>query len=288
MPDPHQHKDPADAARVEAAAEDGRRVDETRVSETLSALRELDVGPEPAQSKGFGTEEAGAAVAAALVSVTSRVSSQHVQDVFRSLLLAQLAATAKADRLAEPAVWYKYHQSTLEQIGWVASQSTVFTAYSPSTVPYTITTVVTDLMESVTTAGEAELVRRTLRSFTGDSSEPAQFVWECPSHAGGKGNFQFALASEGSGGSGLMLRVGRFSFTTRKYVTRLSKERFESDARFQRSLVTLVLDERVHARLREAVAAKLGNRADGMVAGIDLVRLEDADQGRDDVRPGRM
>ncbi|MEU5539826.1 hypothetical protein [Streptomyces sp. NPDC020362] len=281
MPDPWEQESPARAVRIEQAADHEEQVDERKISETLSTLHDLDVGPEPARFKDHGAGEVAAAVAAALVSVTSGVSAQHAQDVFHSLLLAQLAATAQADRFVDPAAWYRHHQSALEQIGWVASQSTAFTEYAPSTVPYTITTVVTDLMEPVVTADEAVLVRRTLRSFT-DSSEPAQFVWECPSHAGGRGNFQFALASEKSGESGLTLRMGRFSFTTRRYVTRLGKELFESDTRFQESLVTLFLNERVHARLREAITVKLGNRAEGMVAGISLEGLEDAGRGRDE------
>ncbi|MFF7971424.1 hypothetical protein [Streptomyces sp. NPDC007905] len=287
MPDPQEQGGLPGAVRVEEAVEEEGRVDERRISETLSTLRDLDVGPEPARFEGHGEGGSAAAVAASIVSVTSGVSAQHAQDVFHSLLLAQLAATAKADRFTDPAGWYKHHQSALEQIGWVTSQSDAFTVYDPSKVPYTITTVVTDLMEPVATADESALVRRTLRSFT-DSSESAQFVWECPSHAGGKGNFQFALASGESDESGVMLRVGRFSFSTKKYVTRLGKELFESDAHFQKSLVTLVLTERVHARLREAIAAKLGNRAEGMVAGISLEGLEDADPERDGARPERM
>ena len=52
------------------------------------------------------------------VTVDGSVSQQHAQDVLQSLLLAQLAATAKVDRHKDPLNWYKTYQSTLEQIGW--------------------------------------------------------------------------------------------------------------------------------------------------------------------------
>lgn len=234
------------------------------------ALREIDIGPEQQLGEVELTGHAtGAAVAGSLIAIDGSVTEQHVRDVLQSVLLAQLAASAKADRHKDPANWYKVHQSTLEQIAWVVSASTSFVRYLPQTSRYTMSTVVTDLYRPKTTQEELSLISRTLSAFVRDQGAPAQFVWECPSHSGGIGNFQFGLVTEGDDNT-VTLKLGRFSFKTPTHVTRLAFEEFDKDAKFLSSYAAMTMNEEVFAQLRSAIAKKLENRFSGSVAQITL------------------
>ena len=234
------------------------------------ALRELDIGPEEpfGQVEFTGGAPTGAAVAGSLIALDGSLTEQHVQDVLQSMLLAQLAANVKADRHKDPLNWYKSYQSTFEQIGWVVSASTNFTRYLPQTSRYTVATVITDLFRRKTLPEELSLVTRTLAGFRRDEAAPAQVVWECPSHAGGIGNFQFGLATEEE--DTVTLRLGRFTFEAPAQVTRLALEEFGSDTKFLNSFVAMTLNEEVFAQLRGSIAQKLESRLGGSVAMVEL------------------
>jgi hypothetical protein len=233
-------------------------------------LRELDIGPDPRLGEAELTNvPAGAVVAGSVVAFAASISQQHGHDVLQSLLLAQLAANAKASRHKDPLNWYKAYQSTFESIGWVAFASTNFTRYIPPVGRYTIAAVIRDVLRTKTTPEEFELVNSTLSAFARDESAPAQFVWECPSHSGGIGNFQVGLATEEDNGT-VTLQLGRFAFETTAQVIRLAFEEFGRDAKFQTSYVAMTLDEEVFARLRTAIEKKLESRFNTSVARIDL------------------
>jgi hypothetical protein len=232
-------------------------------------LRELDIGPDPQSGEVELTgTPIGAVVAGSIVALDGSVSQQHGQDVLQSLLLAQLAANPKASRHKDPLTWYKTYQSTLEETGWVASASTSFTRYLSPVSRYRISSVITDLFRGKTTPEELSLVSRTLSAFMRDQAAPAQFVWECPSHSGGIGNFQFGLATEED--NIVTLQLGRFAFEAPAHVTRLAFEEFGKDTKFLSSYVAMTLNEELFARLRNAIAEKLESRFSGSVAQVEL------------------
>jgi len=211
----------------------------------------------------------GAVVAGSVIAIDNSVTEQHARDVMQSMLLAQLAATAKADRHKDSMNWYRTYQSTLESIAWVTFASTGFNRYLPDASHYTISAVIVDLLRRKTTPEELSLITGTLNAFTRDPVAAAQFIWECPSHSGGIGNFQFGLATEEEDNA-LTLQLGRFTFQAPTHVTRLAFEEFGNDTKFLSSYVAMTLNEEVFARLRSAIAEKLKGRFDASVAQIEL------------------
>jgi hypothetical protein len=184
------------------------------------------------------------------------------------MLLAQLAANAKADRYQDPTNWYRMYQQVLESIGWVVQASTTMARYRPPGTRFTIATVITDLFRRKVGQEELSLITETLNAFKRDPSGPGQFVFECPSHAGGIGNFQFGLATEED--ENLILQLGRFAFETSVHITRLAFDEFPVDAKFQAGYLALMLNEQSYKTVRAAIAAKLGSRLTGSVVQLEL------------------
>jgi hypothetical protein len=81
---------------------------------------------------------------------------------------------------------------------------------------------------------ELALVTRALDAFTRDQGSPARFVWECPSHSGGIGNFQFGLVEEEDNGT-VSVQLGRFTFDAKVRVPRLAFEEFRDNTNFRTS-----------------------------------------------------
>ena len=233
-------------------------------------IQTLDVGPVPASGLLQLTETAvGAVVAGSIVAINQGVTEQHQRDVLQSLLLAQLAANANSDRHKDPVNWYQAYQRTLEQVGWVVEASTTMTRYLPPGTRFTVPMVINDLFKKRVLPEELSLITKTLNSFNREAGGPAQFVFECPSHAGGIGNFQFGLAAEEDGV--VSLQLGRFSFTTTAHVTRLTLEEFPLDAEFRAGFTAMSLNEQMYAVVRDAIAKKLEGRFVGSVALLELV-----------------
>jgi hypothetical protein len=228
-------------------------------------IRALNIGPdhlsEPLELTG---DPAGAVVAGCLVALGNGVSEQHQRDVLQCLLLAQLAANPKADRHKDPTNWYKTYQQTLEQVGWVVQGSFAMSRHLSPGTRFTMSDAVTDQFRRRLGAGDLPLVTDVLNAFKDDRTSPGQFVFECPSHQGGIGNFQFALATEEDGN--LSLHIGRFTFNVPNHVTRLAFEEFPPDAQFQAGFTSMALNEQVYGGVRNAITTKLGSRLQAQVA----------------------
>lgn len=233
-----------------------------------ATIQSLDVGSYPSNLLELTDSATGAVVAGSIATLGDTLSEQHQRDVLESLLLAQLAASAKADRHKDPMNWYKVYQQTLETIGWVIQTSTTMSRYLPQGTRFTISTVITDLFQRKVVEEDLSLVKRTLNSFKRDPGGPAQFVFECPSHSGGIGNFQFGLATEEDGT--VTLQLGCFTFNVAAHVTRLAFEEFPTDAKFQVGFVALTLNEQVYQSVRSTVSAKVASRFAGATAQIEL------------------
>jgi hypothetical protein len=232
-------------------------------------VQALDIGPDELSEPLELTDRAiGAVVAGSIVVIDQGVTGQHQQDVLQSLLLAQLAANAKADRHKDPTTWYRAYQETLTPVGWVVEASTTMTRYQPPGTRFTVPMVITDLFKRKVLPEELALIAETLSAFKRDAGGPAQFVFECPSHAGGIGNFQVGLVTEEDGV--VSLRLGRFSFITTAHVTRLILEEFPTDAQFQAGFTAMTLNEQVYATVRSAIAKKVESRFSGSVAQVEL------------------
>jgi hypothetical protein len=232
------------------------------------SIRALDIGRgvEEARLQLAGAP-AGVVVAGSIVALGA-VSEQHQRDVLECMLLAQLVANGKADRHRDPKGWYGAYQELLESLGWVVQASTSLSRFFAPGTKFKMATVVTDLFQHKVAEEELSLVTATLGAFQRDATGPAQFVFECPSHAGGIGNFQVGLATEEQGA--LTLQLGRFAFSTSAHITRLAFDEFPVDSKFLVGFTAASLNEEVYGSIRSAVGAKVASRFNGSVAQLDL------------------
>jgi hypothetical protein len=188
--------------------------------------------------------------------------------VLQSLLLAQLAANAKADRQKDPSGWFTAYRGVLEQVAWVVEASAAAARYQPPFAKFTLDTVVDDAFRPKLLAEQLPFVTAAIAAFRSDQNSGAELVFECPSHSGGIGNFQVALAGEEDGA--VTLRLAQISFNAPQHVVRLLREEFTNTSQFRVGFLALSMNEEVFARLRSAIAAKLQDRFDGAVAPLQL------------------
>ena len=240
---------------------------------SMSDIRALDLGPElpprsAALENGAAEGEASAAVVAgSLVAFAPGVSAQHQRDVLQSLLLAQLAANAKAERHKDPAAWFRAYTGVLEQTAWVVESSTTATRYPPQTSTFSAASVVSYGFRSLTSE-ELAYVTAAVHAFRSDSGGVSQVVFECPSHSGGIGNFQVAFVAEEGGVVGM--RILQVSFNAPQHVTRLMLEDFTGTAKFQLAFLAVAQNEEVYAKVRSSISAKVESRFEGSVALLEL------------------
>ena len=240
----------------------------------VSNIRSLDLGPElptsVVQLKDNALEDTafGAVVAGSLVAFAPGMSELHQRDVLQSLLLAQLAANSKAERYKDPVAWFAAYRSVLEQTAWVIDASSTSTRYLPGVSRFSAATVVNDVFRRQVAPEELAYVMATVNTYKSDLNGASQLIFECPSHSGGIGNFQIALATEEDGV--LSLRIAQMSFNAPQHVTRLMLEEFTSTAKFQVAFLDLTQNEEIYARVRSTIAGKVENRYRGSVTLLQL------------------
>jgi hypothetical protein len=229
-------------------------------------IRGLNLGPEPVEPSQFDGLSSGAVVHGSLVAIGEGVTEEHRRDAFQCLLLAQLAANSNAERHRDPTNWQRSYFQTLSTIGWAAIANVPTTPYQSQGTPFTIATVVSDLFRPRVAAEYFSVVVSTLNAFRRDVG--GQVVFECPSHSGGLGNFQFVLLTEEDADTAML--IARISFSTAAHVTRLAVEEFSTSATFNVGLTTLLLNEGVYRQVRSAVAQKVANRIAGAVVQLEM------------------
>jgi len=74
--------------------------------------------------------------------ISESVKGQSKQDALYSLLLAELAANAKAQR-SSIADWYKNYEDVVSNIAWVRTSSKSFTTFTPTTDRISLKSVIT-------------------------------------------------------------------------------------------------------------------------------------------------
>ncbi|GAA2670037.1 hypothetical protein [Actinoplanes palleronii] len=238
------------------------------MSDLRSFVRDLDIGPVLDGSVDLDGPAASAAVVSGCVAVFSAATSTaHKRDVLQCLLLAQLAANAKADRHRDATTWYGTYQKTLEQVGWVVSASSRSSRFRASTAHFTIGDVAADSFKERNEPGETAAVAGAFQSFAANPGLAANLVFECPSHSGGIGNLQVALADEVANGT-VGLQVLGVTFETPEYVARLVTHDFGEQAKIQVSYTASTLNEQTFGKVRAAIDKKLAGRFDASVAVI--------------------
>jgi hypothetical protein len=245
---------------------------------TAGEIRQLDLGPQRPQTADFG-EVSGAAVGGNLVAFGPGVTEQHRLDIIRSLLFAQLVAGGKAQRHTAPVEWYAAYQAALEKIAWVVRASTTTQRYLSPTPKFTVAALAGDVLRSRLSTTERATMTDLFTAYQSDAGGLAQVVFECPSHSGGLGNFQVALATEDEEGDGLVLRILRVICNVPKHVVRVMNEEFTSDASVQVGFVAMTLNEEVFSQLRSSLNKRLQSWLTTSVAPLHLVKGETIDFG---------
>jgi hypothetical protein len=241
---------------------------------TVSQIRALDIGPEVhtdfinPKENALEDKPSGAVVAGSLVAFAPGVTALHQQDVLQSVLLAQLAANAKAQRHSDPVAWFGAYRSVMEQTAWVVDASSASTRYLPEVVKFSAATVVNDVFRRQVAPEELAYVTAVVNGYKSDVGGASQLVFECPSHSGGIGNFQVALAAEEGGV--LSMRIAQVSFNAPQHVLQLMLEEFTSTAQFQVAFLALTQNEEVYSKIRSSIAGKLETRFRGSVVLLQI------------------
>jgi len=199
----------------------------------------------------------GAAVAGNLVAFGPDLTDQHRNDAINSLLFAQLVAGGQADRRTAPIDWYAAYEAALQNIAWVIGASTTTNRYLSQTPSFTLPAAVDGVLRSRSTSTDLSRVRLLLAAYNADVGGLAQLVFECPSHSGGLGNLQVALATEDADDSTLLLRIVRIFINAPTHVVEVMSESFTRDAKVQAGFVAMTLDEDAFAKLRAPLAKRL-------------------------------
>lgn len=235
-----------------------------QLQDQLGRLDEITFTEDSARLTG----SVAAVVAGTLIVFDNAVSQQHRSDVQQTLLLGQLAATAKVDRHREPLEWHRTLQATLEQVGWVVGSSSRFTRYQSQVRSYSFADMVQETFKGRGTPQEMSVLRSVLGSLR--DMRTATFTtcaWECPSHSGGLANVQVALCTERD--QSVQLNALRMILESARPVARLAAETFGAQDRWTHSQAVMTLNEAAYGRLREAVRQKLGERVKYLVSPVD-------------------
>jgi len=202
--------------------------------------------------------------AGALLAFDSSLTKQNVADASNSILFAQLAANAQANRFLESGEWSKSFQQVLGSIGWVSTQISVG---SPDRMDPSV-----DWMEVVAKvlAGSngAALAKDAMRAAAALSpGSDALTIWLKNAVDETQGNFIAAPLMAAANGD-LQADMAQIVFQSiRQPDGFLSWTTYYEVSTCR---LGMVLNEDVYARVRQAIIDKLGDRPEILVANIPV------------------
>lgn len=205
-----------------------------------------------------------------IASFVDGVSGQQKNDVLNACLLAQLAANAKFRRETQPVEWTQFYSRVLENIGWVVP-SFQFRGLRTSQARFTMDAVIIRLLTGLLSGAEMETVQAAIDAVKALEADDRRFViFERNSTRTNVGNFQ--VDNVGVSATGVLsMKLGAFSFDTNTTVTNVLWFSFSGNATSMKvSKTTMVLNEQVYERIRDAVVNKLGARAADFIGGLEL------------------
>ena len=207
----------------------------------------------------YNQGQAGYLDAGQLHLISGSVTAQSKQDVLYSLLLVQLAASAKAYR-SSIVDWYKNYELILPNIAWVTSSSQNFNPFIPSTDRISLKSVITtSLAGRIGPELEKALSRAFDRIQQLGPADPGIEVFTKSAGNGSIYNIQIQPVVE----SDDVLTVGQL------YITLTTSESAGSDVfllheyakdtvMIQVAYETITLNSALYARIRQSVINKLG------------------------------
>jgi hypothetical protein len=218
------------------------------------------------------TQEEAAAVDGNLIhTFVDGIRGQHLFDVLNATLLAQVAANFRFDRANQPVEWTKFYGNVLENIGFVVPQFDFRSLRSQAT-RFSLDSAVIKLLTSILSGEQVDLVKNALEALQALNSEDRRLqIWRRSSaNVPNAGTFQVTGVGESAAGI-LQMGLSGIHFQTDESVTDVLWFRFNSGStNIEAVKTTLVLNDQVYNRLRDAVIEKLGNRGLKFIARLEL------------------
>ncbi|WP_049560089.1 hypothetical protein [Nonomuraea sp. SBT364] len=219
----------------------------------------------PTQSTG----ESASVVGNSMVAFTADVSSQHKDDLLNSFGLAQLAVTAQgANAEADPLGYYHGVINVLTNIGYTG-QSVNFADYTAQTATVEIDKVVLEIMTSLVTAPELEIVKAALdalKSSANADAAPWQ-LYHSQSTSENNGSFSIGLATETN--NNVAVKLSAFHFAGSETATKFLWMSYSSSSvHIQQGQTALVLNDALYGTVRETVTQKMSSHASSYIANL--------------------
>lgn len=205
-----------------------------------------------------------------LTSFTERLTGQHKEDVQNSTLLAQLASDKQFDRYSQPMDWYQFYVKTLGGIGW-NQPGFAFDIYTSSSTTVKLDEAVLGILAAIATGNEVQMIAATMEGLKGLGDDSKQMlIWDSNSNSGNNGNFQIFPVDVAENDDVVMILDGmQFNATSSHY--RFLWWNWDSTSiQIQRAANRFVLNEVIYSRVRQAIIDKLGDRAEQLVADIEI------------------
>jgi tetratricopeptide (TPR) repeat protein len=161
----------------------------------------------------------GAAVnAGSIVSFVAGIGADEETDVLFATQLAQRAASARHDRFAATADWYRAYVEVLEQLGWVG-EGFAFEERLSRAHEFAIDKAALDAIMTIATGNQLAILVKTLDTLKnlGPADAPLR-VFELQALAGLSGNFQIGAVQRAENGA-LSVALGAFYFHAKNVKT---------------------------------------------------------------------
>jgi hypothetical protein len=214
--------------------------------------------------------ESGAVDGNLIVSFVDGVTGQQKNDVLNCCLLAQLAANFRFNREENPVPWTRFYGSVLENVGWVVPQFQ-FRRLQSNQARFTMDAAILRFLTDLLTQNEKDTVQAAIDAVKAlQDGDRRLRIFERNSVEEKVGNFQ--VDSVGVSATGVLsMKIGAFGFKTSERVTKVLWFSFGgASTSMEVTKTTLVLNEQVHERLRDAILNKLGSRGLEYIGGLPL------------------
>jgi len=205
-----------------------------------------------------------------IASFVDGVTGIHKQDVLDSCLFAQLVANGKTTRSTDPLGWTQAFGASLERLAWVVP-SYRFVQLSSSAAKFTIDEAILHILKGLLSGNEMEAVQNAIDAIKNLQTQDRRFtIFERNSHTAGAGNFQVDEVGETSGGN-VQMNLGAFNFQSTDSVTNVLLFHFDSNNTQLRAMkTTLLLNDAVYARVRDAVQNRLVGYVNDYIGGVSF------------------
>lgn len=191
--------------------------------------------------------------------IGSSVSGQSKEDVLYSMLLAQLAANAKASRTAI-SDWYEVYERTLPGIAWVLNSVSPFGTFVPKTDRISLRNIITTSLIGLTTPELQDALNRTFNRIA-ELSASDPLIAEFNKDTGDGKAYNIQVQSVDAIGNLVTLQQVYVSITTTESVGSdvfLLHEFDKNAIRIKVGYESNTLNSALYATIRQSVIDKLG------------------------------